>query len=152
MNTTGLAAGLKAGVIAGAVSGAPSTVHALVTGGRPLDAARAAGTLFLADDAPPRRLLVAGAVAHGVLSLGWGVVFAAVLPRRRPALWGALAGLVIAGIDLGVVGRRLPRIRALPQWPQIADHVAYGAVVGAALSQMTKRPGARPARTGVPRC
>ena len=38
-------------------------------------------------------------------------------------------------IDLGVVGRRLPRIRALPLLPQVADHVAYGAAVGAVLSR-----------------
>jgi hypothetical protein len=27
-----------------------------------------------------------------------------------------------------------PRIRALPQAPQVADHLAYGATVGAVLS------------------
>lgn len=134
MDTTRLRAGLKAGAIAGALSGAPSTIHALVTGRSPLDAVRAAGTLPSPDDAPPRRLLVAGVAAHGALSLGWGLALAALLPRRRSVLWGAVAGLAIAGIDLGLVGGRWPRIRALPLGPQIADHVAYGALVGVVLS------------------
>jgi hypothetical protein len=133
-----LGAGLRAGAVAGALSGAPSTAHALLTGRPPLDAVRAAGTLLVVD-ASPRRLLVAGVVAHGVISLGWGVTLAAVLPRRRAAAWGALVGLAIAGIDLGVLGRRWPRIRALPRLPQVADHVVYGALVGAVLSRTTAR-------------
>jgi hypothetical protein len=139
MKMTRLRAGLTAGVVAGAVSGAPSTVHALVTRRSPLDAVRAAGTLPLGEDAPPGRLVVAGLAAHALLSLGWGVALAVVVPRRRAVLCGAVAGLAIAGIDLGVLGRRWPRIRALPLLPQIADHVVYGAVVGAVLTS-TSRP------------
>jgi hypothetical protein len=139
MGVDDLRSGLWAGAVAGALSGAPSTVHALVTRRPPLDAARAAGTLLLADDAPPLGLAAAGAVAHGAISLGWGVALAGVLPRRRAVLCGALAGLAIAALDLGVLGRRWPRIRALPRWPQVADHVAYGALVGAVLSRTGRR-------------
>ena len=139
MGTSLLRVGLHAGAVAGVLSGAPSTVHAVVTRRSPLDAARAAGTLVLGDDVPPRRLVVAGVAAHGVISLGWGVALAVVLPRRRAVLWGAVAGLAIAGVDLGVLGRRWPRIRALPPLPQIADHVLYGALVGAVLTS-TARP------------
>ena len=59
------------------------------------------------DDAPPAGLAAAGVLTHGAISLGWGVVLAAVLPRRRTVVWGALAGLVIAGLDLGVLGSPL---------------------------------------------
>ena len=114
-------------------------MHALATRRSPIDALRAAGTLLLADDAPPTALTAAGVVAHGAISLGWGVVLAAVLPRRRMAVWGALAGLAIAGRDLGVLGRRWPRIRALPTAPQGADHVAFGALVGAVFSRAGRR-------------
>jgi hypothetical protein len=139
MEPTVLGAGLRAGAIAGLLSGAPSTVSAVATGRSPLDAVYAAGTLLLADDAPPRRLAAAGVIAHGAISLGWGVTLAAVLPRRRATAWGALAGLAIAGLDLGVLGDRWPRIRALPLLPQVADHVAYGALVGAVLSRRASR-------------
>jgi hypothetical protein len=46
---------------------------------------------------------------------------------------GAVAGLAVAALDLGVVGRRFPRVRALPQAPQWLDHVAYGMLVTAVL-------------------
>ena len=139
MDTSDLRVGLRAGAVAAVLSGAPSTVHALASGRSPLDAVEAAGTLLLPDDAPPSARAAAGLVAHGAISLGWGVVLAAVLPRRRTVAWGALAGLAIAGLDLGVLGRRWPRIRALPTLPQVADHVAFGALVGAVVSRAGRR-------------
>jgi hypothetical protein len=139
MDTSDLRAGLRAGALAGVLSGAPSTVHALATGRSPVDALRAAGTLLVADGAPPSAQAAAGVVAHGAISLGWGVVLAVVLPRRRMVAWGALAGLAVAGLDLGVLGRRWPRIRALPTLPQVADHVAFGALVGAVVSRAGRR-------------
>jgi len=52
---------------------------------------------------------------------------------RSTARAGALAGLAIAVIDLGVVGRRFPRVRVLPLGPQLADHAAYGAIAARLL-------------------
>jgi hypothetical protein len=135
MSTSRFRAGLRAGAIAGALSGAPSTAHAVAMGRTPLDSVRAAGTLLLPADGAPVALAAGGVLAHGAISLGWGVVLAAVLPRRHPVVWGALAGLAIAALDLGVLARRWPRIRALPTVPQVADHIAYGALVGLALSR-----------------
>jgi hypothetical protein len=135
MDTSTFRAGLRAGAVAGVLSGVPSTAHAVATGRSPLDSVRAAGTLVLPGDRAPRALAAGGVLAHCAISLGWGVVLAAVLPRRHPVLWGALAGLAIAGLDLGVLAWRWPRIRALPTAPQVADHVAYGALVGLVLSR-----------------
>jgi len=134
-----LRAGLRAGAIAGVLSGAPSTVHALATRRPVLDTVRAAGTILLRDNSSPPQLTAAGMAAHTAISLGWGVVLAAALPHRHAAMWGALAGLAIAGVDLGVLARRWPRIRALPTLPQVADHVAYGALVGLVLSRSARR-------------
>jgi hypothetical protein len=139
MNARTLRAGLRAGAVAGVFSGTPSTLHALLTARSPLDAVRAAGTLLAPDDSSPHRLLLAGAVAHGVISLAWGVVLATLLPRRRSVLWGAGAGLAIAALDLGVVGRRRRRLAALPVLPQLADHAVFGALVGAVLSRTAPR-------------
>jgi hypothetical protein len=139
MDATDLRIGLRAGAVAGVLSGIPSTVHAVATGRSPVESVQAAGTLVVADDAPPSARAGAGVVAHGAISLGWGIVLAAVLPRRRTVAWGALAGLVIAGLDLGVLGRRRPPIRALPLLPQVADHVAFGALVGAVVSRAGQR-------------
>lgn len=152
MDSSVLRAGLRAGAVAGVLSGGPSTTHALATGRSPVEAVRAAGTLLLPADRAPGALAAAGVVAHGAISLGWGVVLAAVLPRRHRVLWGAVAGLALAGLDLGLFARRWPRIRALPTVPQVADHVAYGALVGAALSQAEAPRRARRARTSAHRC
>ena len=118
------------------LGGTPSTLHALSTGRDPLEATTAAGSILLRD-ATRRPLLLAAAVpVHLALSLGWALV----LERAsvRGAVRGAAAGLAIAALDLGVAGRRFPRVRTLPLWPQLADHVTYGAVVGHVLARRSR--------------
>lgn len=132
--------GVTAGAVAGVLSGLPSTVHALVTGADPLAAARAAGNLLRPADARPAALLAAGAVAHVALSLGWGTVLAVAVRRcpASPLVAGLVGGAAIAAVDLGLAhgpaGRRWPLIRALPVGPQVADHLAFGAIAGAVLA------------------
>ena len=127
--------GLVAGAVAAVLSGAPSTLHALATRASPLEATLAAGTLIAPRERRPLVLALAAVPVHVALSLGWALVLAAVLPRRRTVAWATLAGLAIAALDLGVVGRRYPRIRALALAPQVLDHLAYGATVGVVLSR-----------------
>ncbi len=130
---------LVSGAVAAVVSGVPSTAHALLSGLNPVEASLAAGTLLLPREERASRLLPAALVAHGTLSLGWALVLCAALPRRATLGWSVLAGLAIAALDLGVVGRRYPRIRALPLAPQVLDHVAYAATVGALVSRRRAR-------------
>ncbi|GAB3880879.1 hypothetical protein GCM10029964_036020 [Kibdelosporangium lantanae] len=121
---------LRAGAVAAVLSGLPSTIHAVVTGRDVLASTRAAGTLVPLV----RNRLVAGVVAHVAVSAFWTVVLAAVDQRRKLGVTGgAAAGLVIATLDLEVVGRLFPEVRALPRGPQWADHVAFGALVGGLL-------------------
>jgi hypothetical protein len=129
---------LLAGLVAAAVSGAPSTVVALVRGDDVLDGARAAGTLLLPRETRTLPLLAAAVPVHLALSLGWAVVLERVLPRRNEPLLGLLGGLAIAALDLELIGRRLPRIRALPQRRQWADHAAYGLAVGVTLARLRR--------------
>jgi uncharacterized protein YndB with AHSA1/START domain len=135
----GVGAVVRAALVAGVLSGLPSTVHARWQGASVLAAARAAGAVV------GRPGLPGGVVAHVVLSLGWSAVLAGALPRRRTAFWGAAAGLGIAAVDLGLVGRRLPAIRHLPLGAQVADHVAFGALVGMTLALEERRVGPHPA-------
>lgn len=127
----------KATVVAGILSGVPSTVHALATRASPLAAARAAGTLLQ----PHRRRgsLVAGAIAHGAISLGWTTVLALAPPGHR-VRWGAIGAVAVAIVDLQVIGRRFPEIRALPFGPQVADHVAFGMLAGWVLDRPDGEP------------
>ena len=128
-------AGLEAGLAAAVVSGVPSTVHALLSSGKPLDATLAAGSLMLPRERRTLRLLLAATVVHACVSVAWAVVLARLLPHQRTVVAGAIAGLGIAALDLGVVGRHNESIRALPLGPQLADHVAFGATVGAVLKR-----------------
>ena len=136
--------GVVAGAIAGALSGAPSTVHAIATGANPLEASLAAGSLLFPREHSTSRLLIAAVPVHFALSIGWGIALAAALPRRATSRWGAVAGLAIAAIDLGLVGSRYPRIASLAAGPQVADHLAYGAIVGAMLYRRRANPSPSP--------
>jgi hypothetical protein len=117
------------------VSGAPSTVWS----DDPLEPTLAAGSILLPHEIRRQRLVLAAVPVHLALSFGWAVVLERVLPRGREVGGGVVAGLAIAALDLGVVGRFFPRIRALPLAPQIADHVAYGATVGFVLARRRRR-------------
>jgi hypothetical protein len=125
---------LRAGLIAAVVSGLPSTAIAVARGDDVLDGARAAGALLLPRETRTLPLLAAAVPVHLALSLGWAVVLERTLPRGREPLGGLAGGLAIAALDLGVIGRRLPAIRALPQPRQWLDHAAYGLAVGTVLA------------------
>jgi hypothetical protein len=129
---------LVAGLAGAALAGVPSTVWAVVRGEDVLDGARAAGAIVLPHERRTPLLLAAAVPVHLALSLGWAGVLATALPRRAEAVWGVVAGLCIAALDLGVIGRHIPAIRALPQGRQWADHAAYGLTVGVAL-QLRRR-------------
>jgi hypothetical protein len=126
---------LAAGAVAAVVSGVPSTTHALLRGEDVLEGARAAGSILLRDERRTLPLLLAATAVHASISLGWALVLARVLPRRRPYAEATLAALAIAALDLGLIGRRFPRIRALAVLPQVADHLAYAWTVVAVLDK-----------------
>ena len=121
------------------MSGGPSTLHALLTRRDPLQATVAAGSLLLRDEDRRGRLVLAAVPVHLAVSLGWALVLARLLPRERTVAAGAAAGLAIAVFDLGLIGRRYPKVRALPLVPQLLDHAAFGAAVGAVLERRRSR-------------
>src|SRR5215213_6483927 len=128
-----------AGLAGAACSAIPSTAWSLLRGDDVLDGARAAGAMVLPRERRTAVLLLAAVPVHLALSLAWAGVMAAALPRHAEPAWGVVAGLAIATLDLSVIGRRIPAIRALPQGRQWADHAAYG--VGVGLVLRTRRSG-----------
>jgi hypothetical protein len=134
---------VRATLVAAALSGVPSTAWALAKGRDPLEAALAAGAMLVGEHASKPRRLAAAAPVHLALSFAWTVVLDRTLPPRHRVLTGAAAGLAIAALDLGVIGRRIPAIAALPLGPQVADHVAFGALAAA-----TSAPSAARRRAG----
>jgi hypothetical protein len=132
---------LAAGLIAAAASGAPSTAWTLARGESLLEGGRAAGSLLLRrEGAGDLELLAAAVPAHLALSLGWAAVLERAVPRGRELPGSVLGGLAIAALDLGVIAPRwAPRVRALPQGRQWADHIAFGLAVGVVLRRRRAR-------------
>ena len=128
-----LSTAIRAGAWAAVLSGVPSTVYAFATGRDPLEATTAAGSILLPRETRRLPLVLAAAPVHLALSFGWALALEK--GRVRGTVPGVAAGLAIAALDLGLVGRRFPRVRGLPLAPQVADHVAYGAVVGFVLAR-----------------
>jgi hypothetical protein len=129
---------LEATAAAALLSGAPSTFDAfrLHRGVRPVlsyvrEATSAIGTLV----PPGRPGLLRGAVIHVGISALCGEGLARTLPRRHSMAWGAGAGLALGVINVGVIGRRFPAIKALPLVPQLADHVAFGVLFAAIVDR-----------------
>jgi hypothetical protein len=102
----------------------------------PLEPSLAAGHLLLPHSTRRRPLLASAAAAHVALSVSWTGVLA-----RLPSgtVTGAVAGAAIAALDLGTArvigGPRFGPTAALPVLPQLADHLAFGAIAGWALGQ-----------------
>jgi len=74
--------GVAAALPASLGSGLPSTIHALATGGEPLEATAAAGSLVFPREHRRRVLLAAAVPVHLAISLAWSVVLARLLPHR----------------------------------------------------------------------
>jgi hypothetical protein len=130
---------LVAGTAGALLSGVPSTAVTVLRGESLLDGAAAAGTILLPAERRTLPLVAAAVPVHLALSFGWAAVLATTLPRRATVPAGAVAGLLIAALDLEVIGRAFPAIRALPQGRQWADHVAYGLVIGAVVRRRRTR-------------
>lgn len=126
---------LRAAIASAVFSGLPSTVHSVATHADVLEPTLAAGSMLLPRERRQLALLAAGVVVHGAVSLGWSVVLTACLPRRHTVLAGAAAGVGIAVLDLRIAAVRFPRVAALHRPAQLADHLAFGAVVGLVVAR-----------------
>jgi hypothetical protein len=122
-----------AGLVGAVCSAIPSTVWSLMRGDDALDGARAAGAMVLPNERRTVVLVAIAAPVHLAISLGWATLMAAGLPRGGEPARGVVGGMVIATVDLALIGRRIPSIAALPQGRQWADHAAYGLAVGLVL-------------------
>jgi hypothetical protein len=130
---------LVAAMLAGILSGIPSTLWALITGGNVWEATRAAGAILIGTDASFAELFAAATVVHGTMSVFWAGVLSATLPKRRPVIGGMVAGALIAVLDILLIGQLFPSIRGLAFLPQLADHMMFGAVVGAVVGVAGKK-------------
>lgn len=125
---------VKAGLAGAVLSGAPSTLVALFRGEDIFASTEAVGAALLPRWRKGWVRVAAGAGAHLLISLFWARVLDRLLGDKDDANGAALAGAAcgagIALVDIGGIARFLPAIRELPTGPVVADHIAYGAIVG----------------------
>jgi hypothetical protein len=130
----------QAWLVATVFSGLPSTLHALVTGADPLEATRAAGAMLLPAATGTWTLVAAAAIVHPAVSAFWAAVFGLLLPRPGVALWAVIGSAAVALLDLLVIAPLFfPAVAALPFWPQLADHLMWGALLGGTLQLGPRR-------------
>ena len=135
---------LAAGACAAIVSAIPSTLYAWWTGGDVMEATRAAGAMLIASDSSDAELFSAAAVVHIFVSAFWSAVLTWLLPRERTMMWAIARARRIALLDLRVIAPLFfPEVYALPFWPQFADHLAFGATLGAVLQWRFRQRGER---------
>jgi hypothetical protein len=83
--------------------------------------------------------LVIGTLAHGVISLLTGLLYAVILPMlpRRHMLWGGVvAPLLWTGLIWAVLGVVNPALNARIDWPWfIASQIAFGLAAGLVISR-----------------
>lgn len=133
---------LYAWALASVLGGIPSTVYALLTGGDPLEATRAAGAMVGRPDS-----IIAAAAVHLAVSAFWSIVLWLALPRRRTMLWALLASAAIAVLSLRIVAPFFfPDVAALAFWPQFADHLMWGACFALGLETGRRARALRPGR------
>lgn len=122
---------MQATAAAALFSGAPSTLEALRRHReiRPVVTDLRQATCAVGMLLPPGRPgFIRGAIIHLGISVICGEGLARTLPETHSAGWGAGAGLTIGVINVGMIGRHFPQIRALPFVPQLADNVAFGVI------------------------
>lgn len=130
---------IVAGSCAALLSGIPSTLYAWVTGGCVLEATRAAGAMLIPATSTDTELFMAAAIVHAGVSVFWTLILVPLLPHRHTVVWAIVSLACIAVLDLLAIGRLFPEIFALSFWPQFADHIAFGAVLGSVLAYRRKR-------------
>lgn len=125
---------LLAWLVATVFSGLPSTVYALATRADPLEATRAAGAMLVPPTSDTLTLVAAAAFVHPAVSLFWAAVFGYLLPRQHVLSWAVAGAAAVALLDLLVIAPLFfPSVAALPFWPQFADHLMWGALLGGML-------------------
>jgi hypothetical protein len=123
-------------------------VWSLARGDDVLEGGRAAGAILLPHERRTAVLLAAAAPVHLAISIGWAAVMATALPHGREPTWGVVGGMVIATLDLALIGRRIPL------HPDAAARPTLGGPRGIRPQRRTGSTGATvpaPARTSAAR-
>jgi hypothetical protein len=96
-------------------------------------------------------LFEAAAVVHVAVSFFWAAPLVRFLPRRHVVIAAIAAAIAIGVFDLRVVAPLMfPEVARLAFWPQMADHVMWGASLGLALAWRRRKRAREPAASPRP--
>ena len=138
---------LVAGGLAGLVGAIPSTVYLLVTGGNVFASVNALAAMVAGNELPVLHSVAVATAVHITLSFFWASVLVTLLPLRAPVVGALVASAIITILDLKVIAPHyFAEAAALAFVPQLADHLAWGATVGAVLRASRKSPGRKSLR------
>jgi hypothetical protein len=130
----------RAAILAGFAGGIPSTLYAIASGGDWLESMNAVAAIVNAENPSIVWRVSVAAAIHFTISFVFASTLLAILPHRRTLLWASACGAVIAVIDLLLLAPILFHEIAAPSfWPQLADHVVWGVVVGAFAARADKK-------------
>jgi hypothetical protein len=166
-----LSAGIKGGIVGGVAMAVVALLYGLLVERSiwyPINLLSAAAmpSMAQADTATLRAFsgaaLLIGVVAHGLISVLTGLLYAVILPMlpSRHMLWGGLvAPLLWTGFLWAFLGVINPTLNARVDWGWfIASQVAFGLATGFVVSRaqpvptmQTAPPSAPPARPGIPK-
>lgn len=151
-----LSAGVRGGLVGGVAMAAVALAYGILVQRSPwypinLLAAVAMPAMSQADLAALRAFngpaLALGIVAHGVISVLVGLLYAAILPTlpRRSVIWGGLvAPLLWTGLLWAVLGVINPVLNARVDWPWfILSQVAFGLAAGVVVARAHPVPTAQ---------
>jgi hypothetical protein len=143
-----VSAGIRGGIVGGAAMAVVAVLYGLIFQHSPwypinLLSAAAMPSMAQADLATLRAFsaaaLAVGIVAHGVISMLAGLLYAVILPMLpgRHMLWGGLvAPLLWTGFLWGVLGVINPALNARVDWGWfIASQIAFGLATGYVVSK-----------------
>jgi hypothetical protein len=95
---------------------------------------------MLVDSTSALTLFAAAAVVHPLVSAFWTAVAAVVLPARHTILAATLFAAAVGLLDLRLIAPHwFPEVADLAFWPQMADHLMWGACLGGTLRVLARR-------------
>jgi hypothetical protein len=143
--------GIKGGIVGGIAMAIVALLYGLIAQGSlwyPINLLSAAAMPSLAQaDLEQLRLfsglgLVVGLIAHGVISIFVGLLYAVILPMfpRHPALWGGfVAPLLWTGLLWSTLGVINPTLNARIDWIWfIASQFAFGLTAGFVVARIER--------------
>ena len=90
--------------------------------------------MLVPADAAAGLIFIAAAAVHCAVSLLWTIVVAWSMPAKHVVIGAVAASGLIAVLDLRIIAPLFfPEVARLSFWPQFADHLAWGLLVGMTL-------------------